>query len=132
MPPVLQRSLPVVLLLLLGAFLLSLFFYPSISSSLSIVLLLASLIIASIFIVQKHLRSYKEGQITRPKFIRNILVDMIGLLLTIAVASFLGRMTALSLGKSLQTWMALIAAIAVAFLAGWAVRAVWNRLLNTK
>jgi len=57
---------------------------------LSGVLLVSSLGMAVFFITQKYLPSYKQGQLTRIKFTRNILIDLLGLLLTIGAASYLG------------------------------------------
>jgi hypothetical protein len=75
---------------LLVALFLSFIYYPNISIGLSSVLLVSGLGIAVFFTIQKHKPLYKQGQITRLKLAQNILLDLFGLLLTIAAASWLG------------------------------------------
>ena len=89
---ILQKSWPFISLALLLALVVSLLFYPGVSSWLSVTLLVSSLGMAIFFITQKHLPPYRQGQITRIKFTRNILLDILGLLLTIGAASYLGGM----------------------------------------
>ncbi|MCJ7434391.1 MAG: hypothetical protein MUO77_12960 [Anaerolineales bacterium] len=86
----LEKPWPFISIALLVALVVSLIFYPSASSWLGIIMLISSLGMAIFFITQKHLQPYKQGQLTRVKFTRNLLLDILGLLLTIAAASYLG------------------------------------------
>jgi len=123
-----QRSLPAISVVLLIALIASLFFYPSISSKIGIVLLIFGLGMALVFTYQKHIGSYKQGQITRLKFTRNILLDILGLLLTIAAASYLGSMAGTRLGASFGLAAGLIAGIGSAFVVAWGVRKLWLKV----
>lgn len=124
----LQKTWPFISLAFLLAFIASVIFYPAGSSWLSIILLLSSLGMALFFTIQKHISPYKEGRITRSKFARNFLLDILGFLLAIAAASYLGGMAGLWLGTSFGLWAGLVASIAIAFLAAWSVRKVWGRI----
>ncbi len=124
----LQKYFPLVSIVLLIALIASLFFYPSISSRVGIVLLIFGLGMALVFTYQKHIGSYKRGEITRLKFTRNILLDILGLLLTIAAASYIGSFAGTRLGASYGLWAGLIAGIGSAFVAAWGVRKLWLKV----
>jgi hypothetical protein len=93
------------------------FFFPRVLGWLSIIFLISSLAISFFFIFQKHVKPLKPGQLTRIKFTRNVLLDILGLLLTIAAASYLGGLAGMQLGTSCGLWIGLIAGMLVAFLA---------------
>jgi len=131
MTPLLQKYFPLVSIALLVALVVSLFLYPHLTSWISITLLVSGFGVALVFTIQKHLDPYKQGQITGLKFMRNILLDILGLLLTMAAASYLGGMTGASLGESYGLWVGLIAAMGFAFVGAWLVRKLWSRLIKT-
>ena len=85
-----KKYLPFISIVLLVILIVSLFFYPQASGLLSLSLLVAGLGMALFFTFQKHIGPYKQGQITGPKFTRNVLLDMLGFILTIAAASYFG------------------------------------------
>ncbi len=122
-----QKYFLIISLALLAAFMVSLIFYPAISSWPGISLLVIGLSMALFFIIQKHLHPYKQGHLTRLKFTRNVLLDLLGLLLTIAAASYLGGMAGMRLGASFGLWAGLVAGMASAFIAAWFVRKLWNK-----
>ncbi len=128
MKSILQKSLPTISVALLVVLIASLFIYPSISGWLGIILLIFGLGMALVFTFQKHIGSYKQGEITRLKFTRNILLDILGLLLTIAAASYVGGMAGTRLGASFGMAAGLIAGIGSAFVVAWGVRKLWLKV----
>ena len=84
---------------------------------------------AVFFTVHKHIPPYKQGQLTRVNFTRNILIDILGLLLTISAASYLGGM----MGKwasAYGLWTGLAVGMVIGFLAAWLVRKTWGRIMR--
>jgi hypothetical protein len=124
----LQKYLPWILLALLIALIVSLIIRPQASAPLSLILLFSSLGMALFFAVQKQAGPYQQGQINGLRFTRNVLLDILGLLLTIAAASYLGGLAGTRLGTSFGIWAGLIAGIASAFLAAWLVRKLWAKV----
>ena len=120
----LRRYFPFISIALLAALIASLFYYPSVSSEIGIVLLILSLGMALVFTYQKHIGSYKRGEIARLQFTRNILLDSLGLLLTFAATAYIGGMAGTRLGASDGVAAGLIAGIGSAFLAAWLVRTI--------
>jgi hypothetical protein len=119
--------LPVGLLL---ALVVALKFLPAYSGWISAILIVTSLAMALFFILNHHLLVYRLGNISRAQFLRNLLLDLLGLLLGIAAASYLGGFAGMRLGESHGGWAGLIAGMAVAFLAAWGTRRVWGRAVG--
>jgi len=124
----LQKYSSWISLALITALIVSMFLYPQASTWLGLFLMLSSLGMASLFAVQKQVDPYRQGQMDGLRFTRNVLLDILGLLLTIAAASYFGGMAGTSLGTSYGMWAGLITGIASAFLAAWTVRKLWSRL----
>ena len=123
-----QKYFPWISLTLFMALIVSLFIYPAASAPLSLILLLSSLGMALFFAVQKQVGPYRQGQINGLRFTRNVLFDILGLLLTIAAASYFGSLAGTRLGTSFGMWAGLIAGIGFAFLAAWGVRKLWVKV----
>src|SRR3990172_2662183 len=122
----LQKYFPFISIALLVALIVSLFFYPAISGWISVILIAVSLGLALFFTNQIHIQPLKQGQITRIKFTRNVLLDMLGFLFAVAAASYLGGVAGTRLGASFGLWAGLIAGMLVAFLAAWGVLKLWG------
>jgi len=122
----LQKYFPFISIALLVALVVSLFLAPETSSGVSILLLVLSLGITVFFTFQKHIQPLKQGQITRAKFTRNVLLDMLGFLFAVAAASYVGGVAGTRLGASFGLWAGLIAGMLVAFLAAWGVLKLWG------
>ncbi len=114
------------------ALIVSLFLCPSISGPLGIILILSGLGMALFFTIQKYVQPYKGGEISGLKFTRNVLLDILSLLLTIAAASYLGGIAGTRLGASFGLWAGLIAGILSAFAVAWGVRKLWSKLVRTR
>jgi len=111
-----KKSLPLISVVLLAAFPVSLFVYPSISNRLGSALVIISLGMASIFIIGNHAQALMLGRISGSKFVRNILLDVLGLFITIVAASYLGRLAGSWLGVSFGFWVGMLIGLGTAFL----------------
>jgi len=125
----LQKLFLLICATLFTGLIVSMLFYPETSGWLGIILLVSSLGMTLFFIIQKHIALYRQGQLTRLKFTRNVLLDLLGLLLTIAAASYLGGLAGMRLGASFGLWAGLIAGVGSAFIAAWFVRKLWGKAL---
>ena len=64
---------------------------PAAGRILWIILLLYGLAITSYMIVKKHREEYLQGNISRAIFVRNVFLEITGVLLTMILAAILGR-----------------------------------------
>jgi predicted MFS family arabinose efflux permease len=110
----------------------TLLFWPEFSRTSSIVILLASFGMATVFIAQNHWHAYQQAECTREKMTRNLSFDLIGLLLTMAAASSAGGAAGQWAGTQAGLWAGLAAGFLVGFLATWIVRFAWGRLVPVR
>ena len=122
----LQKFWPIISITLLVALIVSLFFNPKISAWISVILLLSNLGMVFFLLIQKHIPPYEQGQITRIKLARSILLDGLGLLLTICAASYLGFMAG-GWASRYGIWAGLVVGMTVGFSAAWLAREAWVR-----
>jgi hypothetical protein len=80
----------ILLISLLLAFLVLAWLFPSAAARLGIIVLLASFSVASLAVMKKHRQAYLQGNIDRLVLVRNILFEIFGLLLAMALAGLLG------------------------------------------
>ena len=125
----LQKSWLYISIALLLALFLSFVYYPSISIGLSSILLVSGFGIAVFFAVQKHIPAYKQGKVTRLKLTRNILFDLLGLLLTIGAASWLGGRAG-ARASVYGLWTGIAAGMFVGFAGAFGVRFVFERMIR--
>jgi len=64
---------------------------PAAGRILWVILLLSGLTISSYMIVKKHREEYLQGNISRVIFVRNVFLEITGVLLTMVLAAVLGR-----------------------------------------
>jgi hypothetical protein len=122
-------SLLLVLLLLVVAW-----FYPSLGLMLGTILLFVAVSTACIAVIRKHHKSYRRGEITSYVFMRNVALEISGILLATACAAFLGNYIALVATQSISdTLIRFAAGVFVGLLIGMAIGAVvrklWSRFL---
>jgi hypothetical protein len=125
----LTKSWPYIFIALFLILFQSFVYYPNISLGLSSILLVSGLGMAVFFTVQKHAPQYKQGQITRLKFTRNILLDLLGLLLTIGAASYLGAMAG-RWASNYGLWTGLAAGMIIGFAGAFWVRLLWGKVMR--
>ncbi len=144
MLPSLQKHAPAISILLLLALLVTLFFYPPSSHALSSIIIVFGVGTAIIFTVHGNLEPHKEGKTTRPEFIRNTIIDLLGLALVMGAAMFFGSTSArLSIelvgGYAGNAWgitstplstslAGIIAGMAVGFGVAFLVQKVWGKV----
>jgi hypothetical protein len=127
---ILQKFWPIISMTLLVALIVSFLFYPKISVWVGVILFFSNLGMAFFLLAQKHVQPYKQGQITRVKLTRNILLDGLGLLLIICAASYLG-VRAGGWAGSYGTWTGFVVGMAVGFSAAWLARQAWARVAQS-
>jgi hypothetical protein len=86
-----KKHLNKLLGLFLLTFLILVWWFPSVGLILAVIFLLFSLIIASFSVVKKHKQAYLRGEISRIVFVRNLILEILGILLIIMVASVLAQ-----------------------------------------
>ncbi len=139
-----QKYAPTISILLLVSLLIALFFYPPSSRVLSSIIIVFGIGTAIIFTLHGNWRAHnpstssrqEKGNTTRPQFIRNTFIDLLGLALVMGVAMWLGRLagtyarqswgiTSSPLGASLA---GIIAGMAVGFGVAFLVQKVWGKI----
>jgi hypothetical protein len=109
--------------------------FPAAGLKLGIVFLLFSLVAASLAILAKQKEAYRAGRIRRAVFIRNAVLEILGILLAMGLAGYLGRALAVLATQNIEhALVKVIAGILVGLLAGMGtgslVRGAWARLVK--
>ncbi len=117
-------------LLLVAVALATLILWPGLSQSISIVIMLGSICIATALIARTHWQAYMQDDCTLGRMTRNISLDIIGLLLTMAAASFAGGAAGQWAGMRAGLWAGLLEGFVVGFLAALVVRSAWGKLVG--
>ncbi len=128
-----MKLIPFFLLLVL---LLSMWFLPSATPVLGIILILFSLSLAFFSIFRKHHTAYLQGKLTRAAFLRNILLDMFGIVLAVVLAGLLGRYLAEVIARPIDNNAArviagMILGLLVGVGVGLFVNRAWGRFVKT-
>ena len=131
----LERYWPVVSILSVLALLASLFFWPSASATLAVLILILSLGMAILFIVRRQMQVYGAGQIDRADLFRNIFFEVLGFLLAMALAIVLVQVVTATMthfmGRSLVGFViVMVAAVLTGLGASWLVQVTWGRLVS--
>lgn len=128
-----MKFIPFLLLLVL---ILSIWLLPSATPMLGIALIVISLSIAFFSVFKKHRTAYLQGKLTYVMFLRNIFLDVFGVLLSVILAVLLGRYLATLITRPISNDPArLITGIIVGLLVGLGVGLfvnwTWGRLVKT-
>ena len=123
-----HRTLIAILLILI--ILATFLFAPTFMQLTSMIILFVSIGMAVVLISQKHWRSYHEAECTREKMSRNLSLDLLGLLLTMGAAMYVGRLAGTYIGLHTGFWLGLIAGFVGGFLAARVVRSAWGRIIK--
>ena len=125
-----QKILPLLSLPLILAVTVSFAFWPEKSGLISVLVLIACLGVVIYFIVQEQLIYLKRTESTRSQFARNLTLGILGLLLTLTMASYLGSIVGQWTMARVGLWAGLAAGMMVGFAGAWAVRRAVERLLR--
>lgn len=104
-------------------------YLPALTSALSLMVIIFSLATTIFIITKNHLKNYLQAECTREKMARNLSLDLIGLLLSMAAAIFAGGQAGQWAGIQAGLWASLAAGFLVGFLAAWVARSLWGRLI---
>ena len=115
---------------LLFALLASMFFWPHLTPWLSLILLLIGLGMPIFLAVQKHWQKFNQAECTREKMVRNLVLDLLGLLIIMAVAMYGGRLAGGYFGFRAGFWVGILAGFVGGFLAAWMARFAWGKLTS--
>jgi hypothetical protein len=92
MTALLSKHTTLISLLLILALFATIWLFPSIGIMLGMMILLFfGLVATSCMIVKKHRETYLQGKISRTHFIRNVCLEISGILLAMIAAGVLGR-----------------------------------------
>ena len=132
-----ERYWPLISFLLLLALLVALVFSPSSAGTLAIAMLILSLGMAIFLIVRRQIQTYRQNQIDRATLARNIYFEVLGLLITIALAILLAQLIAGSINPLMGSgWLSVGITIGFSMLGGlgaaWLVKVTWGRLVKSK
>jgi len=121
--------------LLLLTVLIFVWLFPSAGLILVTTILLFSLILAGLTVIGKHREAYLQGKISRAVFVRNIFVEISGILLAMALASLLGKYIAQIATEHINNDLTkLITGILIGLLAGIGVgilvKHTWERIVK--
>ncbi len=122
----------------LASILASLFFWPSIARLLSLIVMVVGLAAIITFNVQRHIQVHRQGKISREVLARNIVVDVLGILLIMAavilvagkVGAYAGQAAGRAWGVTAGILSSLAAGLAVGFGVSLLVRWVWGKLFK--
>ena len=133
-------------ILLIVIILASLFFWPGITRPLGMACMLLVLVMVSAFIVQEQVEAYKQEQFDRVALMRNIAMDLLGLLIALTIISLvvgvvvpmIGGMAGMAAANIWPDWgvavailTGLLAGILVGIAVGFAVRLAWGKLTKS-
>ena len=109
---------------------------PGWAGALTSILLFISFAVAIYSVVQKQIKLYREKPTSRVKLARNLLFEIMGVLLAMGLAGLLGRTIAqIGTAQINNELTKLIAGLVMALLAGMAigtlVTRIWRRLIKT-
>jgi len=124
----LQKYAPTISILLLLALIVALFFSPPSVRLLSTIIIVFGISTAILFTVHNNWQKHKEGELTRAEFIRNTILDLIGLALIMGSAVWLGRLTGTYIGLAWGNVAGIVAAMAVGFIAAFIVGKIWGKV----
>jgi len=125
---------PIFAFLILALF-ISVWLFPSTAMWLGLIILRSCLIATSYMIIRKQQQAYLQGKISRTILIRNVCIEITGILIALILAGLLGRILAEIGTRSLSNdLIRLIAGIVIGLLVGLAVggfiRWSWTKLMG--
>jgi O-antigen/teichoic acid export membrane protein len=144
---IIEKYWPLISILFIFAIIGSLFYWPGVSHSLATIVMVLGAGMVILFAVQGHVREYRQGRIDRRRLALHIVVDISGILITMAVvivaARAVGEYVGLAVGKAAESAKpglgipaaivsGLAAALIVGLMVGYVVRLLWGKLTKVK
>ena len=136
----LEKSWPIISIVFILAILASLFFFPSITRLLSLIVMCVGLMAIITFTVQRQVQLHHQGKITRQALARNIVVDVTGILVTMAavilVAGKAGAYVSQAATKAWGVTAGILLSLAAGLAAGFGVSLLarwgWGKLTKPR
>jgi fructose-specific phosphotransferase system IIC component len=136
----LEKYWPYISILLILAIVASLFYWKSATQLLSIILIGVSVVAVLIFVIQKQIQAQKQGKIYLTVMRRNILVDVLGVLISMAavilVAGKVAGVIVQPIGNVLGGTAGILCALVAGLVAGiginLVVQWVWRSLTKPR
>ena len=127
----LRKHSTLILMSLLLTMLALAWLFPSAGLKLGIVFLLLSFFIASLLLLEKHQKAYREGKIKRGIFIRNGALEISGVFLVMLLAGPLGRRLAEVVTQGIgHDLVRPVAGIVIALLVGLGVGTLVRKMVT--
>ena len=129
-----QKHTPAILILLLVALIIALFFSPPSARLFSTVIIIFGVGTAILFtiyanwVLRQAQEPHKEGGLTNAEFIRNTIIDLLGLALVMGAAAWLGRLTGTYVGLIWGNVLGIVAAMVVGLAVALVVGKVWGKV----
>ena len=129
-----QKYAPIISILLLLALIAALFFSPPSARLLSPVIIVFGLGTAILFTVHTNwvLRQaqepHNEDGLTNAEFVRNTIIDLLGLALVMGAAVWFGRLTGFYVGGALGNLAGIIVAMVVGAVVAFMVKKLWGEV----
>jgi uncharacterized membrane protein len=132
--PLLKYCAPLISILLLLALIAALFFSPPSSRLLSTIIIVFGISTAILFTVHANwvLRQaqepHKEDELTHSEFVRNTIIDLLGLALVMGAAVWFGRLTGFYVGGVWDNVAGIVVAMIVGATVAFMVKKVWGKV----
>ena len=124
----LLKYAPAISILLLAALIVTLFFSLSSARLLSTIIIVFGIGTAILFTINNNWEKHKGNELTRPEFIRNTIIDLLGLALVMGAAVWFGRLTGFYVGGVLGNLAGIIVAMIVGVAIAFVVQKVWGKV----
>ena len=132
-----KKHSTIISVFLLLTLLVLIWFFPSSGLILGMVFLSFSLVIAGSAVVEKHRKAYLHNKITHNIFIRNVVLETIGIVLAMTLAGLLGRYIAEIVTKQISNDLTkYVTGIATGLLVGIGIgifiKQTWGRFVGKR
>jgi hypothetical protein len=81
-----------------------------------------------LFTIHKNWEKHQNSEITRPEFMRNTIIDLLGLALVIGAAVWFGRLTGFYVGGVWGNLAGIVVAMIVGAVVAFVVKKVWGKV----
>jgi hypothetical protein len=125
----LEKYWPFISIGLFAFLLASLFFWPEHSRLVALTILILGAGIAIALNISRYVQAYRQAWLENNSLARNILLDLLGLLLTIGAASYLGAMAG-RWASNYGLWTGLATGMIVGFVGALGVKTLWGRIMR--
>ena len=124
----LQKYAPIISISLLIILLVGLFFSPTPSGLLSTIMLVFGIGTAILFIIHGNWETKRNDEFTNVQFVRNTVIDLLGLALIMLSAMWLGRMAGGYVGHNWGMFAGIVVGMVAGFGTALVVGKVWGRV----